>query len=204
MKILADLSPIAAKVESRYAIPCSWVEQWGDRYVNLATDGRIAAIIPVEQWGENDVVGPLPIEATKAAMKVPKPKRGTLTANGSVVVGATTFDRKALADGFNVPQVRECIPKECNDTLRLTIDADLLYRLAKVLGEAQATHGCVTTPERAVTLVIELERDNTGSKVVITGTPIVVQHASACDDVRTGAQPFGIIMPMVDSMDGSK
>lgn len=203
MKLLADLSPIAAKAESRHAIPFSWVEQWGERHVNLATDGRIAAIVPVEQWGKDDMVGPLPIEATKAAMKV-KPKRGTLTANGSVVVGATTFDRKALADGFRVPQVRECVPKECHDTLRVTIDVDLLNRLAKVLGEAQATRGGVTTPERAMTLVIELERDNTGSKVVMMGTPIVVQHASACDDVRSGAQPFGIIMPMVDPMDGSK
>ncbi len=101
----------------------------------LATDGRVAAIIPVAD-ADGDIAGPIPMEALKALAK--GRSHATLVMNGDVTVtkgGTTTTCGAANAwDSDTPPDIDMVVPTQAKADERICIDVSLLMRLAEALG----------------------------------------------------------------------
>ena len=113
----------------------------------IATNGHIAAIIPVEV-SEADTSGPISAEALKAARKAAKgsPLGGiaptiACTEKTLEVGQGPTYPRPDLQNKY--PDIDKVIPKT-KGYIKVGLDAKLLYDLALAIGEGKyKTHVCL-------------------------------------------------------------
>ena len=104
----------------------------------LATDGRIAAIVPVVVTSD-DKAGYIPTDALKASRK----HGGEFTANGACTMpDGQTFARP---DHGKYPNIEQVIPKG-ETKFSVSLDPELLYAVAQAIGS-----------ERGVTLEFSAE-----------------------------------------------
>lgn len=99
----------------------------------MATNGRMAVIIPVEA-GDHDVTGPITPESLQAGRKAfPKHTDMNISANSSLAVeGGPTFPRPDCP-GFPTENMRNLFPKETGK-IRIGINADMLKAIAEAFG----------------------------------------------------------------------
>lgn len=145
----------------------------------LATNGRIAAIVPVLSDAA-DSAGYIPADALKASRKS-KMEAPQFTANGVCkMADGQEFTRP---DHGNFPNIDQVIPKG-ETTFSISLDPELLYAVAQAIGS-----------ERGVTL--EFSGEGYALRVKPTDNPRAesakganVGFAPACPDA------LGLIMPI--------
>lgn len=119
-----------------------------ERKTLTATDGRVLAIVPV-QLDEHDATGLVPVDALKAAFKTPpanlrKQDQARVEANGCVVAHIEGGKLESVRPGGDFPRYEAVIDRDlfgASDTLKIGLNANLLFALAQALG---AEDGAVT------------------------------------------------------------
>jgi hypothetical protein len=153
----------------------------------LATNGRIAAIVPV-LCEEGDASGYITADALKAARKAAgKLETASFTANG--VCKMPDGQEFARPDLGKYPNVNQVIPKnETAFTVRL--DPELLYRLAESIGAS-----------RGVSLEIIVDTAMPNANHAIRVRPLDNPRAETAKGSHAGYAPacmdaMGLIMPI--------
>lgn len=105
----------------------------------IATDGRIAAVLPVDELDDGDVGGLIPAEALKAATKGKSSDgRATVFANGKIEVALSKDSRASFErpqrNEEDFPNVEAVVPDRDAFNFMFTFNVSHLARLAKSLG----------------------------------------------------------------------
>jgi len=110
----------------------------------IASDGHIAAIVPVELLDPDDVSGYLSTEAIVAARKANR-KQPELTANGSIVVkDGPQYQRPDLG---KFPDIDRFVKKPPSRKPDIVFDAELLYRLIQALSDTKSKRVRIWLPK---------------------------------------------------------
>lgn len=170
----------AATKDVRAYINQPWLDVERKRIV--ATDGSIMAIVPIET-GDEDVTGPIPTEAIKAARKMYRDTGDApdlIKANGAIVFpNGYTIPRPEGIGTF--PDVDRVVPKVAADAQPdVSIDARLLARLQEAIADQGAKYHGVS---------LYFQRDQDGR--IDATAPILVKPGTRCD---SGA--IGVLMPL--------
>lgn len=156
------------------------------------TDSYMLARFPVE-LDEGDTSGPIPVDALKAARKPPNKYRDvSIALNGNAEV-RQYGENPAEPDTPYLTVPRDVEPYQFPDTLRLIpenlsefeigLDAGLLYRLAKAMGNERVRIRFTNNPATG---------DGNGNFGPSNLRPYVVRPADAYSD----DDPIGLLMPI--------
>ena len=172
----AEIEMAASTEDSRYTLKGVLLDVEAKRLV--ATEGHIAAVIPVTELTENDHRGILPLDALKQARKMAKSAKAeaTLAVNGNVAITAGNQSATFETVTGTYPNYQAIMPA-IEGAPTITLDVDLLLRLAKALDcrDAQTKRD----RPRVVSLWVKDAQSSVGVKV--TG--------------YESAEAVGVIMP---------
>ena len=165
----------------------------------IATDGRIMAVVPMElddhDTGilESETGRMIPAAAWKSAVKGRKSVEGYLGLNGGIEVATQPGPPEmtvgyAPCDGSIYPNWRQVIPDGHTGRATLTINPDLLVRLARAIG--------VEKNEMVTIELLETARQIHGrGDNWITGALRVTANDGTVHGATGDNAPLGIIMP---------
>jgi len=178
----------ATKEATRYAITEVLFEKDDDGARLVATNGRILAVIPVED-ADGDVAGFIEratvVEATKGRTNSRPDAQLNLPSSDKALVhtkAGTVEARRPDAEHLHFPDYRGVIPKDQNTGLRINLSAEYLVALIKALG-------CNSNALDAITLTFQRDKDGN----IDSCAPVL---AKATGD-EAGA--YGVIMPISEA-----
>lgn len=153
-----EVAKVPPKQPGRYAMQHLHLNV--ERKTLTATDGRVLAIVPV-QPDEHDATGLVPVDAIKAAFKAPpahlrKQDQARVEANGCVVAHVEGGRLESVRPDGEFPRYEAVIDRDtfgASDTLKIGLNAKLLYALAQALG----------AEEGAITLHIKPEKNHSNA-----------------------------------------
>lgn len=122
-----QIEKIASPKDTRQYCRAPYFDAEGSRII--ATDGHKAVIVPVTEC-EDDTGGHIPAEAFAAARKA---KYGGLFANGTVNVGAVSFQRP---EPIPFPEIDRALPAaDAVPVMTVSFNAEYLLQLAKAISD---------------------------------------------------------------------
>jgi hypothetical protein len=180
----------AAKEETRYAISEVLFEKDDNGARLVATNGRIMAVIPVED-ADGDVPGFIErttaIEATKGRTNSKPEAELNLPSSDKALVhtkAGTVEARRPDAEHLKFPDYRGVVPKDTDTGLRVNLSAEYLIALIKALG-------CQHNALDAITLTFQRDGDGIDQHAPVLAHPT--------GDDMASARAYGVIMPVSEA-----